>query len=101
MCIRDRTDPRPSTSSAPQQAPPKPQNKPVEYKGKPRFNRQKPISKGNDGTPMRAIQTVAVSGTGTTAQTSEIENVRDPIAKVKQYPHTKNVQQGAPKKDAQ
>ena len=49
---------------------------------------------------MRAIQRVAVSETGTTAQTSEIENVRDPIAKVKQYQHTKNVQQGAPKKDA-
>ena len=50
---------------------------------------------------MRAIQTVAVSDAGTSAQTSETENVRDPIAKVKQFPHTKNVQQGAPKKYAQ
>ena len=52
---------------------------------------------------MRAIQTVAVSDTGTSAQTSEIENVRDrePIAKAKQFPHRKNLQQGASKKDAQ
>ena len=44
---------------------------------------------------------MCIRDSSTTAQTSEIENVRDPIAKVKQYQHTKNVQQGAPKKDAQ
>ena len=58
-----QTDLRPNTSSAPQQAPPKLQNKPFKYKGKPSFSRQKPINKGNDGTPMRTIQTVAVSNT--------------------------------------
>ena len=59
------------------------------------------MSKGNDGTPMRAIQTVEVPDTGTTEQASEIENVRDPIAKAKQFPHTKNLRQGASKNDAQ
>ena len=43
---------------------------------------------------MRAIQAVEVSDTGTSAQTSEIENVRNPIAKAKQFPHTKKLATG-------
>ena len=86
-----QTDQRPSTSSAPQQTPP---NKPFEYKGKPNFGRQKPQNRGNDGTPTRTIQTVAISDTGTPAQTSEAEIVRDPVANVKHYHPTKKCATG-------
>ena len=94
-------DQRPSTSSTtPPQTPPKPPNKPFDYKDNPNIGRPKMQNKGNDGTPMWAIQTVDISKNDTTAQESETQNVRDPIEKPKCYQALKNLPKGASRKEA-
>ena len=86
MCIRDRDtrvqyhqqpDQRPSTSSTPPQTPSKPPNKTFEYKGKPNVGRPKGQGKGNDGAPIRAIQTVEIAKADTTAKDSDTQSTKD------------------------
>ena len=58
-------DQRPSTSSTPPQTSSKPPDKTFEYKGKQNIGRPKRQYKGNDGAPIRAIQTVEIARSDT------------------------------------
>ena len=71
-------DQRPSTSSTPPQTSSKPPDKTFEYKGKQNIGRPKGQYKGNDGAPIRAMQTVEIARKDTIEQDSDTSSNKDP-----------------------
>ena len=56
--------------------------------------------KGNDGPPIRAIQTVEIARSDTIAQASDTQTIKDPREKKKNHKFPKNLETGASRGEA-
>ena len=64
------------------------------------IGRPKGQYKGNDGAPMRAIQTVEIARSDTVAQDNDTQSSKDPSEKKKNRKFPKNLETGASRGEA-